>query len=254
VASEDLIKELAAFSTPTVVDAIEFFGVRPKDDGYIAGEIVCRVPELGVRIGYAATMSYRTDRPADPSGPIDFEAYMEHVLSVPGPRFLVGEDQSERPAGVVTGEINATLHKALGSVGYITNGGIRDLDAFPSLGFQAYSAFVHVSTGYGHMTGFGEPVTIQGVEIRPGDLLHADVHGICLVPPDIAADLPKACREVQAAELEALRESRSPSFSPAGYVKARERYRNRLLELRHHYQDVIRCRSHSSIQEAKNSS
>jgi len=252
--SDELIKELAAFSTPTVVDAIEFFGVRPKDDGYISGEIVCRVPELGVRVGYAATMSYRTDRPADPSRPVDFEAYMNQVLSVPAPRFLVGEDQSERPAGVVTGEINATLHKALGSVGYITNGGIRDLDAFPALGFQAYSAFVHVSTGFGHMTGFGEPVTIQGVEIRPGELLHADIHGICLVPTDIAADLPEACREVQAAELETLRESRSPSFSPNEYVKARDRYRNRILELRHHYQDVIRRRSHSSIQEERKSS
>lgn len=242
MSAEGLAEELAAFDTPTVVDAVNLFGVRPNDEGCIAGGIVCRFPELGVRVGYAATMSYRTDRPCDLPTAIDFEAYMAQVVSVPAPRFLVGEDQSERPAGVVTGEINATLHKALGCVGYITNGGIRDIDAFPGLGFQAHTAFVHVTVGYGHLTGFGRPVVIDGVVIRPGDLLHGDAHGICLIPADIAADIPEACRAVKQAEAEALRVSRSPDFTREAYAAGRLRYRDRLEELRGHYHEVARRR------------
>ena len=242
MSDETLIEELAVFDTPTVADAVGLFGVRPRDEGTIAGEIACRFPELGVRVGYAATMSYRTDRPSDPPVEIDFQAYMAQVVSVPSPRFLVGEDQSERPSGVVTGEVNATLHKTLGCVGYITNGGIRDVDAFPRLGFQAHTAFVHLTTGYGHLTGFGQPVIIGNVVIQPGDLLHADVHGICLIPPEIATDLPEACRGVKEAEQEALDVSRGPAFTPEAYVVARQRYRDRLDELRRHFRETTRCR------------
>ena len=239
--SETLIEELGRFATPNVVDAVELFGVRPADQGYIANGITCRFPGLGRRVGYAVTMTYRTDRPPDSASGVDFEAYMDHILAQSAPRVLVGQDLSAVPAGVVFGEINATLHQGprLQRVRNQRRRSRCGRDPGPRL--SVHAAFIHVSRAYGHMEAFNVPVSLGSVTIRPGDLLHSDPHGVCLIPACIASKVPSACRAICAVERDTLDVSRGTSFTPGVYVKARDAYRRRSAELREHYTGVARA-------------
>ena len=82
--------------------------------------------------------------------------------------------------------MNATIHKKLGCVGHITDGCPRDLDEVRDLGFQLFGLNPCVSHAYVRLVDFGKPVELAGVEIRPGDLIHADKHGVCIIPLEVA--------------------------------------------------------------------
>ncbi len=124
--------------------------------------------------------------------------YLRYVASVPGPKIAVGWDLDE-PAGLGAqfGEVTATIHQKLGCVGHITSGCPRDLDEVEALGFQLFGLNPCVSHAYVRLVDFGSPVVIAGVEIRSGDLLHADKHGVCLIPHEVASRLADACVEVE---------------------------------------------------------
>ena len=68
-----------------------------------------------------------------------------------------------------------------------------------------------MSHAYVRLVDFGKPVKLAGVEILPGDLLHADRHGVCIIPLAIAPKLAEACREVERMEKPLLEICRSES-------------------------------------------
>ena len=104
-------------------------------------------------------------------------------MKVPAPRVVVVEDLDE-PSGVgsLWGEVNANMHKAMGCVGVVTNGSVRDLDEVEPLGFHFFAQHVRVSHSYVHIVEVGTPVRIGGLTVRPGDLLHGDKHGVTNIP------------------------------------------------------------------------
>ena len=67
-----------------------------------------------------------------------------------------------RPAARCGASGTANVHRALGCVGTITQGAVRDLDALERLGFHAFATSVSVAHGYGAFVGYGEPVTVAG--------------------------------------------------------------------------------------------
>ena len=96
--------------------------------------------------------------------------------------------------------MQANIHRALGCVGVVTDGSVRDLDEVRALGFQFCAAHVSVSHANIHMVDFGLPVKVGGVWIKPGDLVHGDQHGVVTVPHEIAAQIPEAIAKVEADE------------------------------------------------------
>ena len=112
------------------------------------------------------------------------------------------------------GEWNANVHRALGCVGTITQGAVRDLDALERLGFHTFATSVSVAHGYGAFTGYGEPVTVAGLRVETGDLLVADMHGVLRIPPEIPLDeLVEAGHEIDRLESEIFAECQSEEFS-----------------------------------------
>ena len=105
--------------------------------------------------------------------------------------------------------------------GHITSGCPRDLDEVAALGFQLFGLNPCVSHAYVRLVDFGSPVNIGGVEIRTGDLIHADKHGVCLIPQEVAPRLAEACAEVERRERPLLEICRSDSFSLEEYIKLR---------------------------------
>lgn len=224
------LNELRKFTTPTICNAIEMFRIRRRNEGFMTPEVVCRFPDMGPMIGYAVTATHRAREEAQSSSSVDMNAYYEHVLSHPAPRIIVTQDLDDPPIGALFGEVNASIHKALGCVGHITNGGVRDLDECHKIGFQYFSNHVLVSHAYVHLEGFGQPIRVGGIAVHPGDLIHADQHGICLIPDTIAPQLAAACRTMEALERPLIKLARSPSFTPAKLTAARATMREKFEE------------------------
>jgi regulator of RNase E activity RraA len=142
--------------------------------------------------------------------------WWQYVASVPGPKIVVVEDVDQTPGiGALFGEIHAQIGKALGCVGYLTNGSVRDLTAVRALEFQCFANSSVVSHSYAHLTEFGMPVEIGGLNISPGDLLHGDNNGIHSVPAEVADQLPAALAEISAHEAELIALCRGADFSLA---------------------------------------
>jgi regulator of RNase E activity RraA len=136
------------------------------------------------------------------------------VLSIPAPRVIVVHDLDEpRGQGAQWGEVQANIHKALGCVGVVTDGSVRDLDEVKALGFQFAAAHVSVSHAWIHMVDFGLPVKVGGLWVKPGDLIHADQHGVITIPPEIAPRIPEAVAAVEADERKIISVCQSPEFS-----------------------------------------
>ena len=164
--------------------------------------------------------------------PPDLNAdYYRYVAEAPGPKIAVGQDLDDPPGlGAQFGEVNATIHQRLGCVGHITDGCPRDLDEVRALGFGLFGLNPCVSHAYVRLVGFGRPVKLAGVEIRPGDLLHADKHGVCIIPTEIAPRLAEACADVERMERPLLEICRSDDFSLEEYLARRAAMKSKIRE------------------------
>src|SRR6185437_13008016 len=148
--------------------------------------------------------------------------YLRYVAAQPGPKVAIGQDLDETPGlGAQFGEVNASIHKKLGCVGHITDGCPRDLDEVRDMGFQLFGLNACVSHAYVRLVDFGKPVRLAGVEVNPGDLIHADKHGVCVIPLDVADRRADACAEVDRMERPLLEICRSDAFDLEEYIRLR---------------------------------
>ncbi|PKW14623.1 RraA family protein [Saccharopolyspora spinosa] len=218
----DVLAALRRYDTPTMANAIETFDIRPHDTGYAGHEIRCIFPDLPVMVGYVATGTIRARGDEPGHGP---DLVWNHVRQIPGPRVVVLQDLDDPPGhGAFWGEVMATTFDALGCEGVVTNGCVRDLDEAHAVGFRFFAGSVGVSHGYVRAEEVGVPVTVGGLQVSPGDLLHADKHGVLLIPREIAADLPAAAERVIAREQNFLGWVKSPEFDPDDNMIGRLRH------------------------------
>jgi 4-hydroxy-4-methyl-2-oxoglutarate aldolase len=220
----DALAELRTLTVPTLANAVEAFGVVPANTGYNLGPLTCHFPDFGMCAGYAVTLHATTNRAPDSAPkPINEPEYWRWLESIAGPKIVVLEDLDDPPAGAMWGEWNSNVHRALGCVGTITQGAVRDLDALERLGFHAFATAVSPAHGYGAFVGYGEPVTVAGLRIETGDLLVADLHGVLRIPPEIPiGELVEAGRQIDRLESEIFAECQSDDFSVERLAKVEE--------------------------------
>jgi len=200
-------------------NAIETFAIRPRDEGYMWMDVRCLFPELGPMVGYAATATIRARGRPDHG---DQTMLYQHVREVAGPRVVVVQDLDEPPGhGSLWGEVNATIFGALGCAGCVTNGCVRDLKEARAMGFHFFARGPGVSHAYVRVESAGQPVTVGGLLVSPGDLIHADQHGVLLIPREIAGQLPAAAERVIASEQSLLSWVRSPDFDADELIEKR---------------------------------
>jgi regulator of RNase E activity RraA len=206
------LEELRRWPTPAIANAIETFDVRPRDEGFMLG-IRCMFPKMGPMVGYACTATMRARERAGKELRGATQAHWDNIVATPGPRVAVIQDLDEPAAfGSLWGEVNANLHRALGCVGVVTDGGVRDLDEVSELGFHFFAADVIPSHAWVHLVDSGGEITVGGLEVRNGDLVHADQHGVVTIPHEIARDVPRACAEVEGRERRIIDFCKSPDF------------------------------------------
>lgn len=209
---------LAKFDTPTVCNAIEGLAPARQGYGYTTEPLYCARPELGTMVGYAVTATIRAMHPSVRSAArqeaID-RRYYKHMAAGPRPGVVVIEDLDPTPGyGSWWGEVHTAVHKGFGCVGVVTNGSIRDLPLCAP-GFHMLAAMVGPSHAFVHAVEPAVTVTVAGMTVSPGDLIHADEHGAVVIPHDIARDIV-AMVELQAArEAVVLKAARAKGFTPA---------------------------------------
>jgi regulator of RNase E activity RraA len=217
------VDELARFSTPSVLNGLKRLGVHPSRlESLDRLAIRCTSPDLGRRVGFAATrkVATSTQGPTKPASAPNRRAD-EHILTVAEPRILVAENVGDWKGPVcIWGEVTANLYVAMGCTGGVTNGPVRDIEEMEQAGFQTFAGGPGVGGGFVDVLEVGEPVEVGGVTIASGDLIHADRHGVVKVPLELAAALPDAVRAVEETERRVIEVCRSPQFSLEAFSAA----------------------------------
>ncbi len=217
--TEEDLAALRQFDTCMVSNAIETFDARLRNTGFADGSIRCMFQdgEAPPMVGYAATARLRSGEPPIVGGSFhDRTAFWNSILEVPEPRILVLEDMDNPPGrGAFLGDMHAAILKALGCIGYLTNGAVRELPAVRAIGIQLFAGSVAVSHAYAHIFDLGATVRVGGMEVHPGDLLHGDRHGVLTVPMEFATKIPDAAARLQRAERTVIDFCRSSAFSVA---------------------------------------
>jgi len=183
VVSESQFGFLRSIDTPTVCNLIEIVAPERRGAGYTVSHLHCPFPDLPPMVGFAKTVTIRArDKVSGPSYMQKRMDYLDYVAAAPRPSVVVIEDKDDPPGyGAFWGEVQTNVHKALGCLGTITNGSVRDIPAVAE-GFQMLAGSLSPSHAYVHVVDFGAPVTIHGMAVKSGDLVHADRHGAVVVP------------------------------------------------------------------------
>lgn len=220
----ETLSALAALETTSVANAIESFDVRLRNEGFADSTLQCRFPEQPPMLGYAITLRIRASAPPSKGhNYIDRTDWWQQIESYLLPHVMVIQDMDAHPGrGAFIGEVHAAILTALGCVGAITNGAVRDLPDIRKMGFHLFSGSVAVSHSYAHVVEFGGPVEVAGLKIKPGDLLHGDRHGLVRIPLDLAADIPKAAAALHKREKIITAFCKSKDFSIPGLANVIE--------------------------------
>lgn len=225
---------LGQYDTPTICNVIELFEIRPNHTGYMDQRIKACFPKLKPMVGYATTATYRSATP-----PVSGSVYrslaqqLETFADLPGPAITVYQDMDEPTAAATFGDVMCTSFKAFGGAGLITSGAGRDLDQVEALGFPCFVGSINPSHGYCHMPSLGEPVSVGGLMVHQGDLLHGDLNGVTSIPIEIASQVAHVTAEFIEAEKVVLDYvCHTPKPTVAGYLKAFDKLRERTGAIR----------------------
>lgn len=199
--------ELKRWNTPTIYNGWEQITRQdPATDGFNLEETTDFMPHMGPMIGYAVTVVIEPSNPAhrenNPDAPSE---YLRYVASVPGPKIVVVQDL-DKPGtvGSFWGEVNANTHRALGCVGTITDGAIRDWDEMCNAGFKALARRFCVGHAHSWHVRWDCPVEVFGRTVEPGQLIHADKHGFLVVAADEQPELLEAARFMDSNECQTV--------------------------------------------------
>lgn len=197
--------QLKRWNTPTIYNgweqitsqdiAADAFNLEPTTDF---------MPQMGPMIGRAVTMVIEPSNPAHKQS-YDGRAYREYIASIPGPKIVIVQDLNKPNfVGSTWGEVNSNTHRALGCVGTITDGCIRDLDEMTNAGFKALASRLCVGHAHWCPVRWNCEVEVFGRRIQPGQLIHADKHGFLAIPPDDESRLLDAAQFMDHNECETV--------------------------------------------------
>ncbi|MCI0535649.1 MAG: RraA family protein [Verrucomicrobiales bacterium] len=189
--------QLKRWNTPTIYNGWEQITKYDRTrDAINLEETRDFMPQMGPMVGYAVTIVVELSNPAHREANRNaWSEYRRYVAGVPGPKIVVVQDLDKpRVIGSFWGEVNSNTHRALGCVGTITDGAIRDLDEMANAGFKALARRLCVGHAYSVPVRWNCEVEVFGQRVQPGQLLHADKHGFLAVPAEDVPRLLEAAR------------------------------------------------------------
>jgi len=206
----DILKQ---WDTPTICNGLEIVVPERRAIGFTVEPMVAVDRTFKPIVGLARTGMIRAKEKM--RGPaIDRTDWYDYVHARDLPTIAVLQDIDPTPGfGAFWGEVQTTVHKALGCIGCVTNGSFRDLDMLAPE-FQIVGGRIGPSHAHVHMVDFGHAVNVFGMLVEHDDVIHADFHGAVVVPADAVKKLPAAIDLVSRREKVILDICRDPGFSP----------------------------------------
>jgi regulator of RNase E activity RraA len=203
---------LKSIDTPTVCNLLEIVAPERRGFGYTVRHLHCAFPELPPMVGFAKTVTMRAQDPV-PLGQAGYMQkrldYLDYVASAPQPSIAVIQDLDDIVGfGAFWGEVQSNVHQALGCLGTITNGSIRDIPAVAP-GFQMLAGSLAPSHAFVHVADYGVNVNIHGMAVKSGDLIHADQHGAVVVPLNTIDGMKAAAEKLAATEARIIAAAKS---------------------------------------------
>ena len=198
--------QLKRWNTPTIYNGWEQLTQHnAARDAFNLEETRDFMPQMGPMVGYAVTVVIEPSNATHKQNANAWADYRRYVASVEGPKIVVVQDLDKpNVIGAFWGEVNSNVHKALGCVGTITDGGIRDLDEMNNAGFKALARRLCVGHAHSTPVRWNVEVEIFGRKIQPGQLIHADKHGFLAIPFGEEPGLLDAARFMDSNECETL--------------------------------------------------
>jgi regulator of RNase E activity RraA len=213
------LNALRGIDTPTVCNAIERFKIRDDTSGFVGMNIHCVYPQFAPTVGYALTVTVDSTTPMVKRDNEVWKEWVRAMDAAPKPIFLVFKDVSSTPQrSAHIGEVMATLATRMGVVGLLTDGGVRDIREVERLGMHMFAAGVVTSHGNPRLIAVNTTVELDGVTIRPGDLLHGDLNGVTSIPIECAKDLPSMAELIRLEEANLMEYIWSDDFSVDGFI------------------------------------
>ncbi|MEP7172782.1 MAG: RraA family protein [Aestuariivirga sp.] len=210
-APEDL-EVLKKWDTPTICNGLELIVPERRAVGFTVEPMLAADRKLPPIVGLARTGLVRARE--EPRGPVPpREDWYDYVAAQGFPTIAVIQDIDDRPGfGAFWGEVQTTVHKALGVRGCVTNGSFRDLDMLAP-GFQIIGGRIGPSHAHIHMVQMNCDANIFGMLVRHDDVVHADFHGSVVIPAEAVKKLPAAIDLVSRRERVILDLATSPGFT-----------------------------------------
>jgi len=214
--TKEQINALREIDTPTICNLIEMAKPSRRGYGYTVEHLHCLFPDMKPIVGYAKTATMRAKQPSRYS-PEEYlgirNSYFDYLDQGASPKISIVQDLDERPGyGAFWGEVFSACHKALGCVGAVTNGSIRDLDMIAD-DFQLLAGVIAPSHAYIHIVDWSCEVNVHGMVVQDSDLIHADRHGAVVIPEDVLAEIIDALDLMLRREKVILDVARGSDFS-----------------------------------------
>jgi regulator of RNase E activity RraA len=214
--SKEEFEFLRSIDTPTVCNLVEIVTPTRRGAGYTVRHLHCPFPDLPPMVGFARTVTIKA-KDAFGMGDASYIQrrldYLDYVAAEPRPSVMVIEDLDEEPGyGAFWGEVQSNVHQALGCLGTVTNGSVRDIPMIPP-GFQMLAGSIGPSHAYVHMVEYGGEVNVHGMIVRSNDLIHADRHGAVVVPADKIGEMKKANAGLAEREAKIIKAARAPDMT-----------------------------------------
>jgi 4-hydroxy-4-methyl-2-oxoglutarate aldolase len=227
------LAQLQKVDSATIANVIELFDFRSYVAGYSNLSLKAIYPKLPPAVGYAVTATFRAAYPAESGDSYGgMPELIANAMATPAPRIVIFEDLDDPPAAATYGEIMVTTFQKFGFSGLITSGAARDIEQVDRLQFPCWATSVIVSHGYCRFPDVNVPVTVGGLQVKPGDLLHADANGVVNIPLQIAAAVAELCEPYVQAEEIILQYLRGSQPTVAGYGEAVRKAKQRMAELK----------------------
>jgi regulator of RNase E activity RraA len=219
----EVLAALRKIDTPTITNVVATYPTNPlclglynpwTEHWYTDSTIRCIYPEMGPTIGYAVTCVYGMPDPNYPNR-LSYNDVIDALDRGPKPTILV--IQQKWPPEIfskagLAGEIMTTAAQAVGCAGMLSNGPSRDIDAIRRNGFQMLLSGLTAGHGAMGVMAVQVPVSVGGMDVAPGDVIHMDENGAVKFPPDkLEAVLTnaRALLEHEATQIDALRKAKN---------------------------------------------
>ena len=224
LSEQEMLEKLKRFDTPSITNVVATYPRNPlclglyepwKQSWYTDQSVHCIYPELARTIGYAVTVVYSLP---DPNyNRLSMMDLIDALGKSKKPVVVVIKQEFPPEilpkVGLCGGQMTA-IFKACGAVGVVTNGPSRDIDEIRPLKFQYIMSGVTPGHGGMAISAINVPVSVAGMDVAPGDIIHMDENGACKFPADRLADV---CNNIDA--LVKAEEKRAKALSKAKTIE-----------------------------------